>query len=74
MYTYFFEVQSQKPREIISIDALIYPLDQYCWYFTLSSSAAILILLIIIQKCWDHANGQKSPEGWLFQGILLVQE
>ena len=74
LYVYNYLVQSQKPQPITSIDALYYPLDQYTWYFTLSSSAAVLILLVIIQKCWDHANGQKSPEGWLFQGILLVQD
>ena len=68
MYTYVFSVLSRKPEQIISYDALIYPLDNYTWYFTLSSSMAVLLLLIFIQKCWAHASGQKIPSGWFFQG------
>ena len=74
MYTYLFEVQSQKPQQIISLDALIYPLDNYTWYFTISSATVVLLLLIIIQKCWNYASGQNPPNGWLFQGILSIND
>ena len=68
MFTYLYEVQSKKPEQIISFDALLYPLDNYTWYFTLSSAAAVLLLLTIIQQLWTHASGQTPPDGWLFQG------
>ena len=58
------------PQQIISYEALVYPLDNYSWYFTLFSSTAVLFTLILIQKCWDNASGQKPPNGWLFQGEL----
>ena len=68
MFTYVLEVQSKKPEQIISFDALIYPLDSYSRYFTLTFTTAVLLLLILIQKCWTHASGQNPPNGWLFQG------
>ena len=70
MFTYEFTVMSQKPKPIISFDALVFPFDSYIWYFTLISSMGILIVLTIIQKCWIHASGQKPSNGWLFQGEL----
>ena len=72
MFTNNFEVQSKKPEPIISLDALIYPLDSYIWYFTLTSALCVLLVLIFIQKCWNQASGQKPPNGWLFQGICYV--
>ena len=70
MFTYIYEVQSKKPEEIISFDALIFPLDNYSWYFTISFTMAVLLLLIFIQKCWTHASGRQPPNGWLFQGNM----
>ena len=70
MLTYVYKVQSKKPKQIISFDALIYPLDSYTWYLTLTSSMVVLLLLIFIQKCWTHASGQINPSGWLFQGDM----
>ena len=68
MFTYFFNVQSFRPKPIVSLDALIYPLDGFGWIFTVSSMISVLTLLIIIQKLWTHASGQTPPNGWLFQG------
>ena len=68
MFTYQFIVQSQKPEQIISFEALLLPLDNYTWCSTLISSLLVLVLLVIIQKCWTLASGQKPPNGWLFQG------
>ena len=70
MFTYGFIVMSQKPESITSFDALVFPLDSYTWYFTFISSMGILILLVIIQKCWIQASGQKPSNGWLFQGDM----
>ena len=68
MFTYIYEVQGYKQEPIISFDALIFPLDSYSWYFTISSMTAVLLLLIIIQNLWTHASGHKPPNGWFFQG------
>ena len=69
MLRYDYDVQSQKPEQIISFDALIKPFDSYTWYFTLTFSMAVLFLLIIIQTCWAYASKQEPPSGWLFQGV-----
>ena len=68
MFTYIYEVQGYRPKPIISFDALKFPLDNYSWYFTLSSMIVVLLFLIIIQKLWTHASGHEPPNGWLFQG------
>ena len=70
MLVYVYDVQQQKPQQIISYEALVYPLDNYSWYFTLFSSTAVLFTLILIQKCWENASGQKPPSGWFFQGDM----
>ena len=72
MYVYYYVVQSQKPRPIVTFDALYYPVDGYIWCFTVSSAIAVFLLLVIIQKCWNHASGRKPLDGWLFQGILSI--
>ena len=72
LYEYNYVVISQKPQQITSFDALYYPVDKYIWCFTILSALAVLLLLVIIQKCWSHASGENPLEGWLFQGILYV--
>ena len=68
-----YEVVSQKRKPIISFDALAYPLDSYTWYFTLSSTMAVLFVLILIQKCWTNASGHNPTNGWIFQGEISYQ-
>ena len=68
MFTWYFNVQSYRPKPIVSLDALIYPLDGFGWIFTFSSMISVLLILIIMQKLWPHASGQKPSSGWLFQG------
>ena len=64
----YMKVQSKKQEQIISFDALTNPFDHYTWYFTMSSTVAVLMLLTLIQKLWSHASGQNPSSGWLFQG------
>ena len=68
MFTYIYEVQGFRPKPIVSFDALIYPLGGLGWIFTVSSMISSLLVLIIIQKLWAHASGDKPPNGWIFQG------
>ena len=74
LYVYNYLVISQKPQQITSFDALYYPVDKYIWCFTISSALTILLLLVIMQKCWNHASGQNPLEGWLFQGISSTND
>ena len=72
LFVYDYLVISQKPQQIISLDALYYPVDKYTWCFTITSAIAVLLLLVMIQKCWNYASRQNPLEGWLFQGILSI--
>ena len=74
LFVYDYLVISQKQQQIISLDALYYPVDKYIWCFTISSAIAILLLLAVIQKCWNYASGQNTQSGWLFQGIFSISE
>ena len=71
MYAYTFVVQSRKAEAIITFDTLTYPFDKYLWYMTMLFSTSVFTLLIFIQKCWIHASRKKSPNGWIFEGIIL---
>ena len=69
MYTYDFLIQSERQAEMTSFDALVYPCDKYVWYATFSMALAMFFALVVIQKTWLHATGEKQPNGWIFQGI-----
>ena len=69
MFAYQFHVQSQKPEALTTYDTLIYPFDNYIWYFIGSFSTAIFLALITIQIIWIHVSGEKPPFGWIFQGL-----
>ena len=70
MNFYNFEVQSKKPEEIVSYDALIYPFDKYTWYFSSLSTLVVFLVLITTQKCWVYASGTRLPIGWVFKGDI----
>ena len=70
MFLNVFLVQSKRPEAIGKIDTLIYPLDESCWYLMVSSIFAIFITLILIQKCWIIASGERPTNTWIFQGII----
>ena len=68
MFIYHFRVTSKKPQPILAWDTLIYPFDQYMWYFIAASILAVVIALILIQNVWTFASGEQPPNGWVFQG------
>ena len=72
MNFYNFEVQSKRPEEIVSYDALIYPFDKYTWYLTCVSTLVVFLVLITTQKCWGHASGNRLPIGWVFKGDITL--
>ena len=55
-----------------SFDALVYPCDKYVWYATFSMALAMFFALVVIQKTWLHATGEKQPNGWIFQGMYMT--
>ena len=68
MYIYEFPVQSRKPKQIVSLDTLIYPFDVFVWCYILSSAMAMFVVFLFIQMAWSHASGEKPPNGWIFHG------
>ena len=74
MFVYINGVQSKKAEQINTLDTLIYPFDQYIWYFTASFSMAVFIALIFIQKCHINAMGHIPQDGWIFQGDVVCIE
>ena len=68
MYDYPYSMFSQKPREIVSYDTLIYPFDNYVWAFTLCMITSQFILLVSIQNMWSIASGKPNPRDYIFQG------
>ena len=74
MFVYINGVQSKKAEQINTLDTLIYPFDQYIWYFTASFSMAVFIALIFIQKCHINAMGHIPQDGWIFQGDIICTE
>ena len=71
MYEHPYPMFSQKPREIVSYDTIIYPFDNYVWAFTLCMIAAQFTLLIIIQNAWSIASGKPNPQDYIFQGSYM---
>ena len=74
MFLNAFLVMSKRPRAIGKIDTLIYPLDKSCWYLMVSSIFAIFIALILIQKSWIIASGERPTNTWIFQGTVLYMD
>ena len=69
MYTYKFIVQSNRPREVSSYGTIIYPFDNFIWSFLFSSSVAVFLSLMLIQKIWLIATRRPPPQRWMYQGI-----
>ena len=72
MYLYKFEVQSQKPQQVTTFDALTIPFDSITWGLLFGFSFFIFCFLVFIQKLWSHETGEKPPNGWLFQGNITL--
>ena len=72
IYAYGFEVQSRRPEQILSFDQLTVPFGKYVWICTASFTIAVFLTLVLIQKCWTYASGEKPAGGWLFQGKISV--
>ena len=68
MYDYPYSMFSQKPREIVSYDTLIYPFDNYVWAFTWCMIISQFVLLLFIQNMWSIASGKSNPQDYIFQG------
>ena len=68
MFLYKFLVQSKKPQAFTAFNTLIYPFDNYSWYFIIASILAVFLTLITIQKCWIIASGERSSDTWIAEG------
>ena len=69
-FLYNFEVQSQKPQQITTYDALTIPFDNITWCLLLGFSVFVFAFLIFIQKLWIRTTGEVPPTGWMFQGNI----
>ena len=72
MYLYNFEVESQRPFPITTYDTLTYPFDNWTWGLLSGFSAFVFLFLVFIQKLWMQTTGEKPPNGWLFQGNIIL--
>ena len=72
MYLYNFEVQSQKPQQVVTYDALTIPFDNITWGLLFGFSVFVFSFLVFIQKLWIHETGEKPPNGWMFQGNITL--
>ena len=70
-YLYNFEVQSQKPYQIVTYDALTIPFDNITWGLLFGLSIFVFLFLVFIQKLWIWTTGETPPNAWMFQGNIL---
>ena len=69
MYVYEFLISTIKPKEVSSLETLLYPFDFYVWIFTIASVIAVLMFLIIAQNLWQStASLIESNSATMFQG------
>ena len=68
MFVYDYVVQSKKPEAIASKNTLFYPFNKIVWYLVASSVFSVFLTLVLIQKCWMMASGEKPPSVWIYQG------
>ena len=71
MYEERWDIIFPRPREIISYDTIIYPLDFWVWVSIFSIIIAEFILLIIMQNLWAIASGKPKPQDYIFEGLIL---
>ena len=69
MYVYEFLISTIKPKEVSSLETLLYPFDFYVWIFTIASVIAVLMFLIIAQNLWQSSSSLiESNSATMFQG------
>ena len=69
MYVYEFLISTIKPKEVSSLETLLYPFDFYVWIFTIASVIAVLMFLIIAQNLWQSTSSSiESNSATMFQG------
>ena len=68
MYMYEYIMISQKPKEIASYDAIIYPFDLYTWVLTICSVLAELLIFIFAQSLWSYMHGNTDPGDQILEG------
>ena len=71
MYEERWEIVTRRPREIISYDTIVYPLDLLVWVSIFSIIIAEFILLIVMQNLWAIASGKPRPQDYIYQGLML---
>ena len=71
MYEERWEIVTRRPREIISYDTIVYPLDLLVWVSIFSIIIAEFILLIVMQNLWAIASGKPKPRDYIFHGVLV---
>ena len=68
MYYYEFSIESKRPDPIVTYETLIYPFDNWTWFFAFIQTIAVFVVLIIFQLLWRISSGEPNPQEWLFEG------